>query len=122
MLLRIRYTNMQSKLQLFTSKGRCWHQSVSPGTYPSWQRGCASEHSQLANAASAASASHSGKLQGVRAARSARTKGATLVLARLGNAAAQLPLRGQPRRKALRSYQTSLGDFCGALRVDARRG
>ena len=27
-----------------------------------------------------------------------------LVLARLGNAAAQLPLRGQPRRKALRSY------------------
>ena len=28
----------------------------------------------------------------------------TLVLARLGNAASQLPLRGQPRRKALRSY------------------
>jgi hypothetical protein len=79
-------------------------QWVLPGTYPSWQRGCASEHSQLANAASAASASHSGKLQGVGAARSARTKGATLVFARLGNAASQLPLRGQPRRKALRSY------------------
>src|SRR5216683_5801981 len=28
----------------------------------------------------------------------------TLVLARLGNATASLPLRGQPRRKALRSY------------------
>ncbi len=27
----------------------------------------------------------------------------TLVLARLGNATASLPLRGQPRRKALRS-------------------
>jgi hypothetical protein len=50
------------------------------GTYPSGQRCCA------------ASASHSG-----------RTKGATLVLARLGNAAAQLVLRTQPRRKALRS-------------------
>src|SRR5260370_24221448 len=70
--------------QACSNKGRCWHQSVSPGTYPSWQRGFASEQSQLANAASAASASHSGKLQGVRAARSARTKGATLVLARLG--------------------------------------
>src|SRR5258707_7348608 len=49
---------MQSKLQLFTGTGRCWHLSVSP----------------------------------------------TLVLARLGNATASLPLRGQPRRKALRSY------------------
>ena len=28
----------------------------------------------------------------------------TPVLARLGNAASQLPLRGQPRRKALRGY------------------
>src|SRR5713226_7989467 len=54
------YTNVQSKLQAFTGKGRCWHQSVSP----------------------------------------------TLVLARLGNATASLPLRGQPRRKALRSYHT----------------
>src|SRR6266851_1563178 len=84
-------------------RGRCWHQSVSPGTYPSGQRCCA------------ASAPHSG-----------RTKGATLVLARLGNATASLNLsvsptrlrryccavrrdarhtvRGQPRRKALRSY------------------
>jgi len=61
--------------------GRCWHLSVSPGTYPSRQRDCVAT-----------------------AARSAETKGATLVLARLGNAASQLPLRGQPRRKALRSY------------------
>src|SRR5258708_39108236 len=30
----------------------------------------------------------------------------TLVLARLGNATASLPLRGQPRRKALRSFPT----------------
>src|SRR5712692_2088613 len=61
-------------------RGRCWHQSVSPGTYPSGQRCCA------------ASAPHSG-----------RTKGATLVLARLANAAAPLLLRSQARRKAYRA-------------------
>src|SRR6266849_4260329 len=58
LLVKGNHTNVQSRLQPFTSKGRCWHQSVSP----------------------------------------------TLVLARLGNATASLPLRGQPRRKALRSY------------------
>jgi hypothetical protein len=58
------------------------------GSYPSRQRCCATEHSQLANAASAASASHSGKLQGVRASRSAETKGT-----------AQLVLRTQAGRK-----------------------
>ena len=66
-----------------------WHLSVRPGTYPSWQRGFASS-----------------------AARSARTKGATrlapLVLrtqaGRKEDATASLPLRGRPRRKALRSY------------------
>jgi len=75
------YHNQARKPRSNPAKGRCWHQSVSPGTYPSWQRGFASS-----------------------ATRSARTKGATLVLARLGNATASLPLRGQPRRKALRSY------------------
>src|SRR5712692_9191775 len=67
---------MQSKLQLFTGKGDA-------GTYPSGQRCCA------------ASASHSG-----------RTKGGRDCVAepiRLANAAAPLLLRSQARRKAYRA-------------------
>ena len=78
----------QSSLHVAVGPDTRWHQSVSPGTYPSWQRGFASS-----------------------AARSARTKGATLVLARLGNATASLNLSVSPTR--LRRY-------CCAVRRDAR--
>src|SRR6266851_3631952 len=67
--------------------GRCWHLSVSPGTYPSRQRGCA------------ATAAQSGETQGIPCAVS-RDERHCAVLTRSANAAARLLLRSQAERKA----------------------